>query len=186
MRGNRRDAIFLEACEFAYCVELLGEAATRFAWRVHAYCLMPNHVHLLLDVDRGRLSAGMHRLNWSYAKWFNQRHGLVGHLFQERFYAVPLESEAHVLAATRYVLLNPVRAGLCRRPAGWRWSSYRASTGAARRPTFLDVEWTLAQFGPERSRARAAFRSFVHDGIVRGPHAPSSPVQVTVTGTGLD
>jgi putative transposase len=99
----------------------LREVIRKFAWNVYAYCLMPNHYHLVLSTERESLSKGMHRLNGLYAQRFNRRHGRVGHLFQNRFSAYVIESDAHLLSAILYVGDNPVRAGLAERPADWPW-----------------------------------------------------------------
>jgi REP element-mobilizing transposase RayT len=101
----------------------LREVIRKFEWSVYAYCLMPNHYHLIVDTDREHLSAGMHRLNFLYAQRFNRRHDRVGHLFQSRFGAYVIESDEHLLAALHYVAENPVRAGLCPEAADWPWAA---------------------------------------------------------------
>jgi putative transposase len=186
-RGNRRQRTFLLPGDQDRYLHFLGSAAERFDWRVITYCLMPNHVHLVVDARRADLSAGMHRLSGSYAQWFNNRHELDGHLFQGRFHAEAIETESHLLEAVRYALLNPRRAGLSRRAAEWRWSGYRATVGADPRPPFLAVDWLLEQFSPNRYRARSEFRAFVNtdprtdDGLVLPSRVPG-----TVPGTALD
>jgi putative transposase len=101
---------------------LLRDAARKHDWTCHAYCLMGTHYHLVLDTLRVDLSRGLHRLNWLYALHFNDRHGLFGHLFADRFSARSIESEEYLYDACAYVLLNPVKAGLCDRAADWPWS----------------------------------------------------------------
>ena len=146
---------------------MLGTVVQRRGWRCHAYCLMPNHYHLLVETPRPDLSKGMQYLNARYAEWFNWRHELDGHLFQGRFHSVLVESDWHLLELARYLVLNPVRAGLCDTPVQWAWSSYGAVLGTIPRPPFLTLEWLLGRFGSEPTRARAAFARFVAD-------APSS------------
>jgi hypothetical protein len=124
---------------------------------------MPNHFHLVIETAKPTISVGMQRLNGGYAQWFNKKHGLDGHLFQGRFHAVLVESDWHLLELSRYVVLNPVRAGLCKHAVEWRWSSFRAVTGVIPPTSFLDLEPVLARFGAEPSKARAAFRAFVED-----------------------
>ena len=164
-RGNRRQEIFLDDRDRLRYLELLGGTVSRHAWRCHAYCLMPNHFHLMIETPEADISAGMHRLNGAYAQWFNRRHGFDGHLFQSRFHSVSLESNWHLLELSRYIVLNPVRARLCRQPAEWRWSSYRAYMALVPNPEFLSVDWLLAQFGRDPETARTAFRRFVGDAL---------------------
>jgi REP element-mobilizing transposase RayT len=134
-------------------------------WDVLAYCLMPNHVHFVVDATVEQLSLAMHRLNGSYAQRFNREYGYRGHLFQGRFHTKPIVDEAHLPESIRYVVLNPIRAGLCSRPNHWRWSSYRACAGLEPAPAFLQLERVLALFGPETTAAQAAFCNFVEEGI---------------------
>jgi putative transposase len=124
---------------------------------------MPNHYHAVIETPEENLSAGMQYVNSRYAEWFNRRFGVDGHLFQGRFYSVLVEGDAHLLELSRYLPLNPVRAGLCSRPIEWRWSSYRAVAGFASPPTFLDVERVLGLFARTPVRARGMFQKFVHD-----------------------
>jgi hypothetical protein len=107
----------------------------------------------------------MQRLNGTYAQAFNSRHGVDGHLFQGRFKSLLVESNWHLLELSRYVVLNPVRAGLCESPGDWPWSSYGAMTGSAPRPEFLTIEWILAQFGSSISSARGNYAAFVADAL---------------------
>jgi REP element-mobilizing transposase RayT len=139
----------------------LGEVVLRFNWLCHAYCLMDNHYHLLVETIDGNLSPGMRQLNGVYTQRFNRRHGRVGHVFQGRFKAILLERESHLLELCRYVVLNPVRAGATRRPGQYRWSSYRATAGLEGKPGFLTVAWILGRFGERRGAARKEYRRFV-------------------------
>jgi putative transposase len=142
---------------------LFEEAARRFQWRCFAYCLMPNHYHLVIrELDAG-LSAGVQYLNGTYAQWFNRRHDLEGHLFQGRFHSVLIESDWHLIELARYLALNPVRAGLCSMPVDWPWSSYGPLAGKAPAPAFLEIEDVLRYFGPNADKAREAFVAFVRD-----------------------
>ena len=109
----------------------------------------------------------MHSLNGRYATWFNSRHDYKGHLFESRFHAVEIVTDWHLLEAVRYVVLNPVRAGLCERPEEWVWSSYRASIGSVAPAAFFDVERLLDVFGPDEGRARLALRQFVENALPR-------------------
>ncbi len=164
-RGNRRQPIIEDERDSRRILHYVDDVVTRCVWRCHAYCLMPNHFHLLLETPEPNLSIGMQRLNGSYAQWFNRRHNVDGHLFQGRYHAVLIESNWHLLELSRYIVLNPVRAGLCAEPAAWVWSSYRATIGELRRPRFLRLEWLLGQFGSDLAKARASYAQFVREGM---------------------
>lgn len=170
-RGNRRQPIFLGEDDPRHFLRIFGAVAARYAWRCHAYCLLPNHYHLVIEIAEADLSVGMHRLNSGFAHWFNDCHGFDGHLFQSRFHAVLVESDWHLLELSRYLALNPVRAGLSSKPSAWPWSSYRAVVGVGKRPPFLAVEHVLSYFGREPVSARRAFRRFVLDGLRLKPAA---------------
>ena len=163
-RGNRRQPIFTDDHDRERYLELLGVVSRKLGWRCLVYCLMSNHVHLVLDVPDGTLSRGMQLLSGRYAQAYNRRHGWIGHLFQGRFHSEAVEQEGHGLELTRYVPDNPRRAGMVDRAADWRWSSLRAVLGKARAPAFLDAGWTLGQFGSNLRRARAAYGAFVQAG----------------------
>ena len=126
---------------------------------------MDNHYHLLIDPPDGNLSIGMRQLNGIYTQRFNKRHGRVGHLFQGRFKAVLVQRDSHLLEACRYVVLNPIRAGIVQRPEGYLWSSYGATAGRSKPHPCLVTDWVLSQFGSERRSAEAGYRRFVREGI---------------------
>jgi putative transposase len=163
-RGNRGAAIFSDACDRREFLALLEECLDRSGSRCHAYCLMTTHYHLLLEGTVASLSFGLHRLNGIHAQRFNRRHGLKGHLFEDRFYATAIESDGHLLEVCRYLALNPVRAGLCSAPAAWRWSSYASTVGLRAPDAFLDRS-LLRLFSDDPRRAMARFASFVTDGL---------------------
>ncbi len=145
-------------------LRVLAGAIRRFHWRLHAYVLMGNHYHLLLETPEPNLSRGMHRINAVYTQRFNKRHERVGHLVQGRFKAILVEKERHLMELVRYVVLNPVRAGLVRKAGDWRWSNYRSTAGLAPCPRWLDAEWTIAQFG-KGPDSRQAYQEFVRAGV---------------------
>lgn len=163
-RGNERSAIFRDDVDHARFLEFLGWVAQRERLVVHAYCLMGNHYHVLLETPLGNLSRGMQRLNGRYTQYFNTRHRRAGHLFQGRFKSILVEREPHLLELTRYVVLNPVRAGMVQTAGQWPWSNYRATAGRARAPKWLEIDWTLSQFSARRQAAREAYRRFVVEG----------------------
>ena len=160
-RGNRRQRIFDDDTDRERYLTLLAEVCSRFGWRVYAYCLMTNHVHLMVEVTEGTLSRALQWLGGRYAAAYNVRHGFVGHLFQGRFRSERVEDGAYALELARYVDLNPKRAGAVDAPSRWRWSSYRAHAGLEPPRAFHDVGWILGQFALDRRRARAAYRAFV-------------------------
>jgi hypothetical protein len=125
---------------------------------------MDNYYHILIETPDSNLAQGMRQLNGMYQR-FNKRHGRVGHVFQGRFKAILIDGGSYLLELCRYVVLNPVRAGIVRSPGRYEWSSYRATAGLVKPPFFLSVEWILSQFGAEWSRAEANYRKFVREGI---------------------
>lgn len=164
-RGDRREDIYRSDEDRVEWLTLLGQVCARFHWRCHAWCQMGNHFHLVLETPKANLSPGMRQLNGVYTQQFNRRHAQVGHLFQGRFKAILVERETYLLQLARYVVLNPLRAGMVARPEDWPWSSYRAMAGTASTPEWLDTDWLLRQFGDDRAQARARYVAFVVEGI---------------------
>lgn len=162
-RGNRRQPIVLANSDVVQLLVLLAHNVEHLRWRCHTFCVLPNHYHFLIGTTAPNLGDGMRDLNGTYARLFNRRYEFGGHLFQGRFNSVRIESESHLLELARYIVLNPVRAGLCRRPEDWPWSSYRATVGLARVPNWLSIDPLLDHFGRSRPRARRAFAAFVAD-----------------------
>lgn len=168
-RGNAGSPLFLDAEDELRFLGLVERVVRSHSWICHAYCLMGNHFHLVVETPQPNLARGMRRLNSSYAQGFNGRYGRVGHVFQGRYKAVLIEKDAHLLEVCRYVVLNPVRAGLCARPEHWPTSSYRATAGIGLPEGFLTVDWVLSQFSERRERARERYRAFVAEGNGAGP-----------------
>ncbi len=168
-RGNARQDIFLDDGDRRRFLATLRMIVERLNLLVHAYCLMRNHYHLLLETPDGNLSLALRQLNGVYAQGFNRRHERVGHLFQGRFGSSLVERDTYLLEASRYIVLNPVRAEIVACPSDWEWSSYRAHAGCATPPPFLSVDWILMQFhAADRRSAQDAYRKFVRDGIENG------------------
>ena len=128
-RGNERKKIFWDDQDRELYLARLDQIHERFHWHVHAYVLMSNHCHLLVETPMANLSRGMRQLNGVYTQEFNRRHGRVGHLFQGRFKAILVEEDNYLLEVSRYIILNPVRAGMVERPEEYRWSSYPSIIG---------------------------------------------------------
>jgi putative transposase len=166
-RGNRRQAIFLDDDDRRWFLRLFDAATDKYHWKCHAYCLMGNHVHLLIELGDENLSEGMQWLLGRYAQDFNWRHGFDGHLFQGRFKSESVDSNWHLLELSRYIVNNPVRARICATAADWPWSSYRAAIGTIDAPRFLTVDWLLEQFGHTAEARRMAYATFVSDGAIR-------------------
>jgi len=163
-RGNAREEIFLNDNDRTQFLGILSDGVTRYSWICHAYCLMSNHYHLLIETPNAGLSRGMQLLNGVYTQWFNHRHKRVGHLFQGRFKGILVEKDNYLLEMARYIVLNPVRAEMVQSVRDWPWSSYRATVGEEQAPAFLTVDWILIQFDPDRKRATYAYRQFVRQG----------------------
>ena len=145
-RGNQRSLICWDETDYQQMLESLALASQRYQLRIHAYCLMPNHFHLLVQVDQPPLGLAMRSIETRYARHHNRRHRQVGHVFQARYRAILCDKDRYLLELVRYLHLNPVRAGLVCRPEEWLWSSHRAYVGLEAR-SWLYRDDVLAQFG---------------------------------------
>ena len=163
-RGNAGDNVYTSDSDRALFLKVLGQTVERYRWLCHAYCLMSNHYHLLIETPEPSLSRGMRHLNGVYTQSFNRAHRRMGHIFQGRFKAILFEKESHLLEVARYIVLNPVRAGMAKHPRDSPWSSYRATVGEAQPLPFLSLDWLLEQFGSRRRQAVLAYREFVREG----------------------
>ena len=163
-RGNARQAIFLKGEDFADFLKILNSVVKRYNFLLHAYCLMDNHYHLLVETPEGNLSKGMRQLNGLYAQRFNQKHRRVGHLLQGRYKAILVDKENYLLELSRYIVLNPVRAGIVKNPKDYRWSSYQGTSGKQKIPGLFS-DWILSQFAKERRKASIQYQTFVLSGI---------------------
>lgn len=141
-------------------LELLAAVAERYRWRVLAYCMMGNHYHLVVMTLEPTLASGMRQLNGVYAQWFNRRHKRVGHLFQGRYKAVAVQADRHLQRVVRYVIRNPIRAGLSSRPEQWPWTSH-AATLATAPPGIVAVDDLLACFADDTGDARKRYRQLI-------------------------
>jgi REP element-mobilizing transposase RayT len=171
-----KERVFREPADRRRLLALLEAIAECYQWSCGAYCLMGTHFHLIVNTPAPTLSRGMQHLCGSYAGWFNWKYGRRGHLFGRRFGSVLIVSDEHLLEAHRYVALNPVRAGLCRRPESWRWGSFRALAGLEAGPRFLDIDDVLDLFALRRKVAQPAFRRFVEAGTSDDDEVPLARV----------
>ena len=163
-RGNARAEIFLNDDDRNLFLETFSKVVARSGWICHAYCLMSNHYHLLIETPTPNLSRGMQLLNGIYTQKFNRQNKRSGHVFQGRFKAILVEKESYLLELARYVVLNPLRARMVRSVGDWPWSSYLATCGQIEAPEFLEIDWILSQFDAKRARAIRAYRHFVSQG----------------------
>jgi REP element-mobilizing transposase RayT len=161
-RGNARMPIFEDDRDYERYLELLERCLRRFGVRCVGYCLIVNHVHLILQAGDLPISRMMQQLNSTYAQWFNRRHHRVGHVFQGRFKALLVETSSYLTRLLRYVLWNPVAAGRAKAPDEWRWSSYRATAGVDPCPGFLHVEEIWGELAaPNEVAGRAQFAEYM-------------------------
>ena len=165
-RGNARKPIYKDDEDRRIFLEVLYRVNTRYNWLCHAYCLMNNHYHLIIETPDGNLSHGMRQLNGVYTQLFNKRHNRVGHIFQGRYKAILIQKESHLLEASRYVVLNPVRGKAVKEePDEWKWNSYRSTSGKEKPHPCLTTDWILGQFGSKGRQSEKKYKEFVIAGI---------------------
>jgi REP element-mobilizing transposase RayT len=167
-RGNQHQDIYFDDANRIAWLKLLGEVCHRFNWRCHAFCQMTNHYHLVVETPEGNLARGMRQLNGVYTQHINRRYRRVGHLFQGRYKSILVEKDSYLLGLVRYVVLNPVRAGMVNDASDWPWSSDSMMIGRQDMPEWLESDWLLGQFGSSRRKAIAAYRDFVRAGMGQG------------------
>ncbi|OGD09664.1 MAG: hypothetical protein A2Y86_08565 [Candidatus Aminicenantes bacterium RBG_13_62_12] len=175
-RGNQKQAIYLTDRDRAAFLDIVGEAHDKFSAMIHAYCLMINHFHLMLETPLGNLSRIMHFINTSYTIYFNKKHSRVGHLFQGRFKAILVEADAYALELSRYIHLNPVRAKIVSVPEHFPWSSYREymDTTLKLDTTWLKKDLVLGHFGRNPMEARIRYVEYVNEAVGRDIANPFS------------
>ena len=161
-RGNHQENIYFSDRDRKLFLRLLDNAAKRYNWICHAYCLMTNHYHLILETPDGLLSNGMGYVNGVYTQKINQQYGMTGHLFQERFHSKLIDGNQQFLTTVRYVIRNPLDANIVQDAEDWPWSSYRATAGIERPTGFLMVDQVLSLFATDRRLAQKYFQEFIH------------------------
>ena len=172
LRGNGGQDLFFEPSDRHFFYGLIEEGVARFGYRLHGFCLMTNHVHLIVQVGAIALARPMQNLAFRYSRRINWRQRRRGHLFQGRYTALLVEAESHLLELVRYVHLNPVRAGLVAVPEDYPWSGHNAYLGEERL-AWLTTDWVLARFAGRRATARSRYRAFLREGS--GPDSGSGP-----------
>jgi len=167
LRGNGGTRIFFANEDYGYLYGLLEEGTERFGYRVHAFCCMPNHLHMAVQVGAVPLSRSLQNVAFRYTRWINRRKWQVGHLFQGRYKAILVDRDSYLLELVRYIHLNPVRATLVAEPEAYRWSGHRAYLGTERL-SWLTTDWVLRQFGDRVGTARRRYQRFVGEGLDEG------------------
>ena len=160
-RGNERKEIYKTSRDREKFLSYLESATERYGAMIHVYCLLNNHYHLLLETPSGNLSQIMRHINGAYTTYFNTKRKRAGHLFQGRFKAILVDIDEYAKELSRYIHLNPVRAGIAERPEDHQWSSYRYYIGKGKPPEWLVQDFILGYFGEKHSVARKAYRNFV-------------------------
>jgi putative transposase len=164
-RGDRQEAIFDDDHDRTAFLRVPSEVVSRFRWHCHAYCLMGNHYHLMIETPQANLTKGMRHLNGVFTQGSNRRHKRSGHLFQGRYKAILVDRDSYFLELARYIVLNPVRAAMVKHPRLWTWSSYGATIGTSPAPIWLTTEGLLAEFGKRRAGARRKYLQFIEEGM---------------------
>lgn len=164
-RGDRREDIYFSDADRQQWLTIFAEVCQRFNWRCHAWCQMTNHYHLVIETPEANLAQGMRQLNGVYTQYVNREHQRVGHVFQGRYKAILVERDAYLVELARYVVLNPVRAGMVSLPGEWPWSSWSAMLGHSPSPGWLETRWLLRQFSEDDTQARQAYEDFVRAGV---------------------
>jgi REP-associated tyrosine transposase len=167
--GNFGEELYLSPVDRSAFLDLYARVVRKRSWVTYAYCLMTTHFHCVVRLVDGGLSEGMREINGCFSRRMNAITGRTGkgHLFRNRFHAVRIAGDAHLLESCRYVVNNPVMAGMCSQPAEWGWSSYGASAGLCSAPAFLAVDELLGLFGSNPEASRVAYCAFVSDGLAR-------------------
>ena len=164
-RGDRREDIYFSDADHEAWLDLLGQVCKRFIWCCHAYCQMTNHYHVVVETPEGNLAQGMRQLNGVYTQYVNRTHGRFGHVFQGRYKSILVEKDSYLLELARYVVLNPLRAGMIKEIGDWPWSSYPAMIGVVPAPVWLQTDWLLGQFDSQQKQARKKYVDFVRTGV---------------------
>jgi len=167
LRGNGGQDIFYVKGDRSKIMLLLQEATERFSCRLHAFCLMSNHVHLVIQVSGTPLSKIIQNISFRYTRYINKRKNLIGHLFQGRYKALLMDADSYLLELVRYIHNNPVRAGMVTAPGEYQWSSHQAYLGQEKIP-FLTTDFVLSQFSNKKIAAQNGYHDFILKGATEG------------------
>jgi len=168
-RANGRQQLFTNIKDGSYFAELLGREIAQHKWLCHAYCLLEDHYHLVIETPEANLGRGMGRLNMAYSQWFGREHDQPGHLFHGRYKSIILQKERHLMEVCRHVVLNPVRVQAVNRVDHWKWSSYRPLAFEEAEPSWLHRDWLLNHLTSNISDHAGAWRDYIEKGM----NAPS-------------
>jgi REP element-mobilizing transposase RayT len=176
-RGVRRTRIYLDDEDRRRFLTLLADVVERYALICHTYCEMTNHFHLAVTTTEANLSRAVQQLDGDYARWWNWRHARVGHVFEARFGSQLVQDNSYLVNVCRYIVLNPVRAGMVESPEQWPWSSYGAMIGLVERPSFLNCTRVLDIIDPDNHAAAVErFRGMVMESGADAPKLPSDAI----------
>ena len=167
LRGNGGQDIYFDDDDRRYFYLLLQQGVARYGHRIHGFCLMSNHVHLVVEVGEQPLSKIMQNLSFRYTRWVNKKQKRIGHLFQGRYKAILVDRDSYLLELVRYVHLNPVRAKLVRQAHLYPWCGHRAYLGRETLP-WLTTEWVLGQFAVRLDTSQKRYEDFVREGYGEG------------------
>ncbi|WP_317201791.1 transposase [Janthinobacterium sp.] len=175
-RGNQREAIYLSELDRLTWLAIFPQVCQRYKWRCHVWCQMTNHYHIVIETLEPTLVRGMRQLNGVFTQYINRAHRRVGHVFQGRYKAILVEQESYLLELARYVVLNPVRAGIAGKAEDWKWSSYHSMLTPELAPEWLETQWLLGQFSNVQKGTAVAYRDFIGEG------ADSAPIWADIKG----
>ena len=181
-RGNEQKDVFKSQKDREKFLSYLESATTRYGASIHAWCLMNNHYHLLMQTPMGNLSQIMRHINGAYTTYFNVKRKRAGHLFQGRYKAILVEADEYASELSRYIHLNPVRAKMVARPEEYQWSSYRSYIGLGKTVDWLETDFILGYFGGKAADTQSRYRTFVEE-LLDSEY--DSPLNATVASTVL-
>lgn len=145
IRSVNQQIIFEEESDYYKFIYILSDSKVKFDVDIYAYCLMDNHVHLLLYAPSEKMAGFFQSAGARFVKWYNSKYKRYGNLFQDRYHSKPVENEAYYLKVLMYIHENPVKAGVCRTPSEYRWSSYNAFYGE--KNLLVNTDFTYRLFG---------------------------------------
>lgn len=175
-RGNRAEYIFSEDKEKEYFTETIKKAVEKYKAELYAYCIMGNHYHLLITTPYGELTKLMHYIGSTYGSYLRRQCGIIGHIFAGRYKSLCIEKEGYLLELSRYIHLNPVRAGITARAEDYKWSSYRYYIGKEESPEWLNTGWLMEEYGEEKGKAWSKYKEFTEAGIKNPPAYPKERI----------
>ncbi len=164
-RGNQRQKIFKDPYDYTKYLDLLVRYKKTHPFRLHAYVLMSNHVHLLIETGPVPLSKILQGINQSYTAYFNKTYKTVGHLFQGRYKAILCDRDQYLLSLLKYIHLNPVRAKIAKTPEVYPWSSHPCYAHKTKGNELIDEDQALRLFSEDKTKARKLYRAYMDDGL---------------------